>query len=72
MKKPNIKQLTADRKFDAQRIAAYCAEIGRLNNEKATLLLRQTSRELELKATVVESAAHLIEALCKMVGGPGF
>lgn len=63
MKKPTIKQLIRDRTFDASRIAALHAEIERLKNERF---------EVELKGHVVEAAAHLVEGLCKMIGGPGY
>ena len=72
MKKATIKQITGDREFDARRIASYCAEIDKLRNEKTTLSLQQSLRELELKATIVEAASRLIEGMCKMIGGPGF
>ena len=40
--------------------------------EKKEWQARHASRRLEMQAKVVESAAHMIESLARMVGGDGF
>lgn len=70
--KQRNKQLLSDREFDAQRISLLHNENQKLKDEKATWGAQRNLRELDLKSQVIQSAAHLIEGLCKMIGGPGF
>ena len=44
----------------------------RFDAEKKEWQTQRASRRLEMQAKVVESAAHMIESLCRMVGGDGF
>lgn len=65
-------ELTLAHQAQASYRYELAAATKRFEQQKQEWQAQRSNRELEMKAKLTEGAAHMIEALARMIGGPGF